>query len=129
MTLREAIARLDRTFALSCRDGLCGPLEADERLNDASRAVVRACYEEHGAAWLGKINAYSGDCQSLWQWQGEELCNFGADFVLPLPAEDVIRLVGAYRNAGLGRAAEWAELIDRINEAVKRAGGTLLVWS
>jgi len=55
-------------------------------VNDASRAMVRAVHEDHGQAWLGKINPYSDDDRQhiLWQYEpGETVYNFGAAFVLP----------------------------------------------
>lgn len=131
MTLLEARQRLNRSFVSSCREsGNCTPLEADDYLNEASRACIQACRDEHGAAWVGLINHYAGHDSVLWEWDGARpVYNFGADFVLPVPSEDVVLLIGRYRRLSWPQFAEMAELIDEINEAVERAGGVLLTWS
>lgn len=119
------------TFVESCRRGVgYGPAEADDQLNNASRDVILACWSEHRAAWLGRINVYSGDERGLWQWwPGDMVYNFGADFVLPVPCERVALLIGRYRNTPLGRCGEWADLLGEIIDAIVRAGGVMLCWS
>lgn len=131
MSLREAEHILNVTFAESCQRGMgYGPAEADEELNDANRRVILACWSEHGAAWLGKVNYYDGDHQGLWPWvPGEMVYNFGAEFVLPVASEEVAMLIGRYRNTPMGRCGEWAELLGEIGQAIKRAGGVMLCWS
>ncbi len=131
MSLQEATVALAEAYLGSCRRGMgWGPAEADDRLNDASRDVILACWSEHGAAWLGKVNVYADDFPGLWLWTpGQMVYNFGADFVLPVASEEVALLIGRYRNTPLGRLDEWPELLGEIASAIDKAGGVMLCWS
>ncbi len=131
MTLKQAEALLQKKFSLSCREGGgFGPVEADDEVNDASRRCILACREEHGAAFLGLINAYQ-DTNGVvqWPWDGKMVFNFGADFVTPAPSWEVLELICEYRRTPIERSASWAEQLEAIEQAITRAGGVMLAWS
>ena len=132
-TVRQASVALGLELARSMResDGLT-PMEADGRLNDASRRVVAAMHEQHGQAYLGLINRTPGErLQRLpvWRWDGEEVLNFEAAFVLP--AFDVLlcELIDRRERRTTGSVRDDAVLVDGIMKRIQELGGEMLVWS
>lgn len=129
MKLAEAKRLLAKRFGESCRRGVGGPKSGDAVLDAANRVVIRACRDEHGAAWLGCINHYHGMPQGMWKWDGCRVRPRAADFVLPQPSEGVALAIGRYRNTPVDRCCEWSDLLDLINTEIELAGGVLLAWS
>lgn len=128
MNLKQASANLGLRLVHSLREGDGSPVESDTMLNDASREVILAMHEEHGEAWLGRINVTEGEAV-FEQWTGGELHNFCAAFVLPrydagLEHKMRERLATSYTGTKADR-----KLVTAIYERVKELGGELLVWS
>ena|GEM_PF-3402943 len=101
-------------------------------VNDASRAVVRAMLQDHGQAWLGKINLYSDDDRQhiLWQYEpGEAVYNFGAAFVLPCCDAELERLIRERDAASYTGTRDDGKRVDAIVQRIGALGGVHLVWS
>lgn len=95
--------------------------EFDRMPNKISRAIVRAMREEHGEAWLVKINP-DGDQRAIWQYNYGVVHNFEADIVLPAYDIDLAIALWGYNGA---------PTISRINAIFDRAevlGGICLIW-
>lgn len=129
MTLDEAKEQLALTIEKSFRHRGVSR-QADCLVSRACRNVINACHAQHGQAWLGRINHYDGCTPGMWLYTpGHFVLSFTCDFVLPVPSEEVALLIGKYRSLPLEQAHEMSLLIDRINDAVNRAGGVVLIWS
>jgi len=101
-------------------------------VNDASRAMVRAMLQDHGQAWLGKINLYSDDDRQhiLWQYEpGEMVYNFGAAFVLPCCDAELERLIRERDAAPYTGTRDDGKRVDVIVQRIGALGGVHLVWS
>lgn len=129
MTLAEARKNLtDAVVPHLVRDG-CLP-EADEGINGATRALVRAMADEVGGAWLGRINLYKSDKETrvMWKWDGD-LPTFGAAFVAPHYDETLVRLIRERDEAKYTGTAEDGERIEAIIRRLAEIGGECLHWT
>ncbi|GAC1475597.1 MAG: hypothetical protein PVSMB8_00310 [Vulcanimicrobiaceae bacterium] len=126
-TVKAAAARNGLELARSIREGDGWTTEADNALNDSSRALVHAMADEHGQAWLGKINRYnSAKDPIVWKWDESIVYNFSADFVLPCDDAELARMIEAHGGQPFKGARE---RVDAIIDRIKALGGHLLVWS
>jgi hypothetical protein len=105
--------------------------EANDELNDLQREKISVFYEEHGMAYIGKIN-FNGDEREtpslenvFKKYNGEMVYNFGADFII-LTDDPALA----------GMIVEWnskpptpVKLIDNIFERINELGGVNLIWS
>lgn len=126
-----AEARLSEELYRSIResDSIC-PREADDALNDASRAVVEAMKRAHGEAWLVRINTYDEETKHLVKAPSEDtLCNFSGDAVIPRFDEALQHLLQARKNAEYKGVAADKYRVDQINDRIKELGGAFLFWS
>lgn len=107
--------------------------EADTEINAASRAVVSAMAEDHGEAWLGKINLHGderhGAVPVMWKWDGELVHNFGCAFVAPRFDEDLAKLIRDRDDAEYTTTAADAVRVEAILERVYAIGGISLSWT
>jgi hypothetical protein len=131
--LREANHALTREFFRSVREGDGCPLEADDAVNDASRAVVAAMRDELGAAWIGRVNRSREERENpdhpvIWEYEGGMVYNFGADFVVPAFDAELVRLIVEY-NSGPWHAATKAKQVQAVTDRVRSLGGVTLVWT
>ena len=88
--------------------------------------------QDHGQAWLGKINLYSDDDRQriLWQYElGETVYNFGAAFVLPYYDAELERLIRERDQAPYTGARDDRVRVDAIMERIYAVGGVHLFWS
>lgn len=101
------------------------------QLNDLQRELIAACAHEWGEVWLGKINLYEQDRgkPALWKWDGELVCNFGADFVVPKYDAELGRLVMERDGAPYTCVADDAERMRAITAHIEKAGGRKLIWN
>ena len=124
MTLATAVKHLNNEVARVANKERYVPTEADAALNNASREVIRAMREEHGAAFLVHMEF------GLYEWNGETpLQNFIASAVLPTRAQKVDDLVAERKNAPYTGSKDDRVRVEAIFAAVKEAGGEILVWS
>ena len=84
---------------------------------------------EHGEAWLGRVNLYGDDSGELHKWEGGEVYNFGADFVLPCYDAEVERLVRERAEAPYTGTADDGKRVDAIFARIGEVGGSHLFWS
>jgi hypothetical protein len=135
--IQEARNALSRTVAQSARDNDGWPGEADTSVNNASRRVVEAMAEQHGEAWVGKINLYDADRAKnggtrdgiMCLWNGEPVLNFEYAFVAPRFDEQLVQLifdrdVGPYTSS----SDDYAK-ITAIFERLTEIGGVHLFWT
>ena len=132
-TLAEARRALAREVRRGMREGGGSLPEADDDINDASRAVVRFMAAERGEAWLGKINLYGnerhGGALVMWQWDGTSVYNFGADFVCPTHDAELERLIHERDAAPYTTTAADAARVDAILARLEEVGGIHLYWT
>jgi hypothetical protein len=102
-----------------------GSPEADDDLNDANRAVIRAMKAQHGSAWLLDIN------KDTWvEWDGvEDPRNFCATHVLPAKFEYVAKAVTARHASPYTGARADAARVQAIQDNISDLGGQPLIWS
>ena len=130
--LDQAVARLrDLVTPHYQREG-CLP-EADDSINNASRRVVKAMYEEHGECWLGTIN-YGDDRgkanKVLQKWDGERtVLNFECAFVIPKYDEELVKLIIERDQAAYEGTKKDAERMDAIFDHFIKLGGHYLHWT
>ena len=101
-------------------------------VNDASRAMVHAMLQDHGQAWLGKINLHSDDDRRRIMWQhepDETIFTFGAAFVLPCYDAELERLIRERDEAPYTGTRDDAKRIDPILQRIVAIGGVHLSWS
>jgi hypothetical protein len=112
-------------------DGWFNFPEADETINNLSRFVIDAMQQEHGEAWLGKINLYNdGDrARPIWKWEDETVYNFGASFVMPRDDQVLRDLILARDAAEYTTAVDDMERLDVIMDRIVEVGGITLVWT
>ena len=104
--------------------------EANTELNNLQREKINAVYAEHGKAYIGKINLYGAERESLsansvfTEYTMQTIYNFGADFVVPIGdrelAEMIVQWNGTSPSAGL---------VSQIHERVEELGGLNLRWA
>ena len=131
-----AVETAEKRLTDAVRDGLrlgdgCLP-ECYTPVNDASRAMVRAMLQDHGQAWLGKINLHSDDDRRRIMWQHEPddtIFTFGAAFVLPCYDAELERLIRERDEAPYTGTRDDAKRIDPILQRIVAIGGVHLSWS
>lgn len=130
-TLLAANKNLNAAVAQSCREGDGWCLEADDRVNDASRDVVTAMRDKHGQAWLGRINIYEQDRGKpvMWEWDGELVRNFAASFVTPRYDADLVQEILDRHNAEYTGTKDDLRRITAIYNHVEAIGGASLLWT
>ena len=118
--------------ARSIREGDGCPVEADEKLNAANRALVGAMWDEHGGRiFCGRFNGRGDTKAGVWPAESASLYNFEADFVLPagVGVEEVRQAIRDREEAPYTGTADDYPRVKRIQDAIDRAGGHLLIWS
>lgn len=100
--------------------------EADSRVNAASRKVIQV-FHKTGETWLGKINAYSEMIKRdtfLWKYEGAEIFNFYADFVLPQYDKELEQLLRERHEGNLS-----LKTLVKIHKRIESIKGVVLLWS
>jgi len=131
-----AVETAEKRLTDAVREGLRagdGSLpESYTPVNSASRAMVCAMQQDHGQAWLGKINLYSDDDRQhiLWQYEpGKTVYNFGAAFVLPCYDAELERLIRERDAAPYTGTRDDRKRVDAIVQRIGALGGVHLLWS
>lgn len=133
MSVQDSKTKLAREVARGLREGDgCLP-EADASVNNASRAVIQAMHNEHGQAWLGKINLHGderhGGHPVICKWDGGLVYNFGAEFVLSYFDAELQRLIQERDDAPYTSVAADVPRVNAIMARIKSLGGVLLIWT
>ncbi len=130
-TIIDAKRAHTNAFYESWKEGGGCPLEGDEMLNYTAHEVIRAYKDEFGAAWLGKINLYAEDKGKppVWEWDGGQVYNFGACFVLPAYDAEIERLIKERDAAPYTGTKDDYARVDAITALVEQRGGDNLIWS
>jgi hypothetical protein len=113
--------------ARSIAEGDGCPTESDDRLNEASRSLIAAVRESHGAAYLWRFNPVGEViCR---KWNGEIVYNFDADAVTPIDDRELLKLIGDRITAPYTGTHEDARRLDLILDKLEEVGGMVLVWA
>ena len=105
--------------------------ESNSELNDLQREKIKAIYEHHGAAYIGKINFYDAERKNLTidkvftEYTGQMIYNFGADYIIPLSDNALAKMIVEW-NSGLPTSLN---LIGKIIHRIDEIGGANLIWS
>lgn len=133
MNLEQARRDLTKKVVQSARENGGWPGEADEKVNNANRRVIKAMAEAHGEAWLGKINLYGeerhGGHPIMWKWDGGMVYNFDAALVAPAYDEELVRLIKERDDAEYTGTKADAERVDKIQARLDEIGGVHLFWT
>ena len=131
-----AVETAEKRLTHAVREGLRvgdGSLpESYTPVNDASRAMVCAVQEDHGQAWLGKINLHSDDDRRRIMWRhepDETIFTFDAAFVLPCYDAELERLIRERDEAPYTGTRDDAKRIDPILQRIVAIGSVHLSWS
>jgi len=100
-------------------------------LNERSGLLVEAYRNEHGEAWLGKINLYENDRGKpvMWQWDGSPVSAFVAVFVAPRYDAELVQMVTERDAAPYTGTRDDSVLVDRIFERLDAIGARSLIWN
>ncbi len=98
------------------------PTEFDQSLKELSRKKIACFLQEHGHAWLGRINAGFEEGPILREHLGEIVYNFDANFIVPLCDGDLVALIERWRSKIDIKA------LDAIHHRIKQLGGYHLHW-
>lgn len=124
MNIQTASDNLTKTLIYSLRDNGY-PIELDGGLNAASTDVIEAFGV---GCWLGLVNLYT-DQNPIWQWDGDHVYNFAADFVLPEFDQTLHDLILERKSREYTNTSDDAKLVDAILDRIKTIGGVNLYWS
>ena len=105
--------------------------EADDTYNDLNRKLIVAFKNTHGAAYLGRINfggdqreeLLTGKRNSLEEYVGQKIYNFGCDFVIPVKDEIITHLICEWNKKPL------IPVLNAIYDRIEALGGTTLLWT
>lgn len=110
--------------------------EADDTQNSRNRAMIAAYREEHGSAYIGKINHYetraaivSGEQSVYTEYTGQKVYNFGCDFCIAAPDEVLEQLIREWNtpDAALGSGA--MKRVESITQRIEEIGGIQFIWT
>ena len=131
--VKRASVKLGLELARSLREGGGTPVEADPSLNEASRRVVQAMRKKYDDAWLGEFNpSVKGvpiQKDLLWKWDGRDVLNFEASFVVPKYDQLLVRMLLDRLTAKYTGTKDDAVRITAIQNRIRDLDGELLAWS
>jgi hypothetical protein len=129
--VKKASVQLGFELVRSLREGDGCPVEADSRLNEASRDIIYKMSEKHNGVYLGRFNpqSWQKDSDLLWKWEGTPVCNFEADFVIPFYDGKLARLMATRLNEVYLGTKHDSVQITAIQARIRELGGEILVWS
>lgn len=111
----------------------CGNIpEANTEMNNLQREKITAVYEINGSAYIGKINYYDAERESLSteavfiEYTGQTVYNFEADFIIPNVDIELAEMIVQWNTGGLPASLD---LITKITERIDKIGGLNLLWS
>lgn len=101
------------------------PTELDQGLNELTRHKIICFFREKGSAWLGNINQSDAEVLKepiLYQYSGEMVNTFAADFIIPGFDAELVQNVKLWSKTGK------LEALNAIQDRINKIGGTLLYW-
>ena len=101
-------------------------------LNDRSRLLVQAYKNEHGSAWLGRINLYREQEGRPIIWDCADPTGvhvYGASFVLPAYDAELERMIVERDLTPYTGTGADSKLVGVIFERIEQLGGHLLLWN
>ena len=128
MNTQDAKQQLTRKFIDHARQDYP---EADENLNDASRAAIEACYQEHGQAFLWIINQWTNvprPVVSLYN-PNSPIFNFSYHAVSSEADPELEHLIEQRNDAPYTGTRDDAQRVKAIIKRLEAIGGTMLHWS
>ena len=106
--------------------------EATEDWNNLQREKIAAICENHGKAYIGKINYYGEIRKNLTEdtmfieYTGQMVYNFEADFVVPVLDAKLAEMIVKWNDK---IQAHSANLVKSIFKRIDKIGGINLTWS
>jgi hypothetical protein len=87
--------------------------------------------DEHGAAWLGRVNLYkeNPDQRIMWEWDETPHCSVAAVFVLPRYDEELERMIRERDETPYTGTAGDSKLVNAIFDRIEALGGQALIWN
>lgn len=104
--------------------------EAYRPLNSSSRALVRACKQGYGEAWIYTINptSYSPICRP---YEGGKVWNFCGSFVAPVYDQTLVDMIESREKSTWSEYTsekDWRRVCEIHNRA-ESIGAAILLWS
>ena len=105
--------------------------EANTELNDLQREKINAVYMSYGKAYIGKVNFYDNERESLTvdnvftEYSGDKVYNFCADYIIPIADNILAEMIIDWN----GKLHISLNLISKITNRVTELGGVNLIWS
>jgi len=122
------ISKMQNGYASSC-GGYSGIREADDYYNDLNREQIKAFLLAHKKAFIGKINMErtgkeipvlsENEC-------GQNVCNFGCDFVVPCEDEVLKDLIEGWN--GKENQENSVTDLNEITARIEKLGGIQFIW-
>lgn len=119
-----------------CKGGPLALKEGDEIFNKLTRRIIHAYAKIHPQAFLGDIHMYGtqrrefkdGNTSAMRKYHGEEVCDFGCDFLIPMRDETLDELLREY-NSVWNNASLKGSLLTKVIARIYSLGGQLLQWT
>lgn len=108
--------------------------EADERWNALQRSKIAAFYEINLNAYIGKINRYGAERDTLTidtvfsEYTGQRVYNFDANFIVPTADHELAEMIVSWNSKNNAQPTN-PNLVDKINKRIEEIGGLILLWS
>ena len=105
--------------------------EANTELNDLQREKINAVYMSYGKAYIGKVNFYDNERESLTvdnvftEYSGDKVYNFSADFIIPVEDNMLAEMIIEWNS----KLPTSLSLISKITNRIAEIGGVNLIWS
>jgi len=134
MNLQQSIKENNKIFRESVQssDGYF-PKEADGFLNRSNVKVIRAMEEEHGQAWLIKINLYGDDqvpvIKAITGGDDYNCYNFCCSMIVPKYDKQLEDMILARKNVECNGIKDDLPLVNKIMKHAHKLGGVNLIWS
>jgi hypothetical protein len=131
----HTVAEARALLATSLRDGeheIEGTYPYRNSLNDRSRLLIQSYRNDHGTAWLGRVNLYKEQEGQpiIWECADAEVAEvYGASFVLPAYDAELERMIVERDRTPYTGTADDSKLVGAIFERIEQLGGHVLFWN
>lgn len=107
--------------------------ESDDKYNDFNRKIIEKFKESFGSAYLGTINFYgdkrlqveSGEKSIYEEYSGQNVYNFGCDFIVPCKDEILESYVREWNSNTLNKGVV---TVNKIFSRVEELKGINFIW-
>lgn len=119
------------------KNGGCLALrEGDDVYNKLSSLICKAYAKAHERSFIGHFNLYgterqnfvAGKTSALEEYDGGQVYNFGADFLVPVQDKTLEELLRAYNDI-LHPDTSKPTLLQRVIARVYEIGGEVVLWT